>query len=60
LIRVLPRDAGEEDPLLVARRWSNQLERLLRGKGRSSDVCVSCHMYRAKEVEAVAFEKKGR
>ena len=60
LIKVLPCDAVQEDPLLVAGRWSNQLEGLLRGKGRSSEVCVSCHIDRAKEVEAVAFRKKRR
>ena len=58
LLKIAGGDAAGEDPLVLARRCSSELESLLRAKGRSSELCATCHLYRAKEVEEAAYRRK--
>ena len=58
LLKIGAGDAVGEDPLVLARRCSNELENLLRAKGRSSELCAACHLNRAGEVREAANRRK--
>jgi hypothetical protein len=58
LLKISARDVAGEDPLVLARRCSSELEHLLRAKDQSSELCAACHVYHAKEVVEAANRRK--